>query len=128
MTKQFAAGIAAAVATVALAACGGYDPTDAVNNFNKQVNSQIQSSLSTAGITGSAAAGAGVTMSCPKDVQKEQAFTCTIKGKMSEKTVDVQLQINSSDELAPANNSAFSAALNRLSTAEGTAVGKAAAK
>jgi hypothetical protein len=127
MTKQFAAVIAAAVATIALAACGGYDPTEAVNNFNKQVNGQIQSALSSAGITGSAAADAGVNMSCPSDVQKEQDFTCTITGKLSEKSVDIQMQVNSSDELAPANNSAFSAALDKLSTVEGTAVGKAAA-
>lgn len=127
MTKQFAAGFAAAATTVALAACGGYDPTDAVNNFNKQVNAQIQSSLSAAGIKGSSATDAGVDMSCPSDVQKEQAFTCTVTGKMSKKSVDVQMQVNSSDELAPANNSAFSTALNKLSTAEGTAVGMAAA-
>lgn len=128
MTKQLAAVIAAAVATVALAACGGYDPTDAVNNFNKEVNSQIQSSLSSAGITASVATDAGVDLKCPSDVEKETPFTCTVTGKLSEKTVDVQMEVNSSDELAPANNSAFSAALNTLSTAEGTAVGKAATK
>ncbi|MEI7692649.1 MAG: hypothetical protein WCJ50_09035 [Actinomycetes bacterium] len=126
MTKQFAAVIAAAVATIALAACGGYDPTEAVNNFNKQVNGQIQSALSSAGITDSAAKGAGVDMSCPSDVQKEQAFTCTVTGKLSKKSVDVQMQVNSSDELAAASDSAFTAALKRLSTAEGAAVGKAA--
>jgi len=126
MTTKLVTVFAAAVATVALAACGGYDPTEAVNNFNKQVNGQIQSALSSAGITGSAAADAGVNMSCPSDVQKDQDFTCTVTGKLSDKSVDVQMQVNSSDELAPANNSAFSAALDKLSTAEGTAVGKAA--
>ncbi|MDP4603902.1 MAG: hypothetical protein NWQ82_03330 [Solirubrobacteraceae bacterium] len=128
MLKKFAVVIAAGVATVALAACGGYDPTDAVNNFNKEVNSQIQSSLSSAGITASVATDAGVDLKCPSDVEKETPFTCTVTGKLSEKTVDVQMEVNSSDELAPANNSAFSAALNTLSTAEGTAVGKAATK
>ena len=128
MTKQLAAVAAASLAAVAIAACGGYDPTDAVNTFNKDVNSQIQSSLSSAGITGAAATDAGVDLKCPTNVEKETPFTCTVTGKLSEKTVDVQMEVNSSDELAPANNSAFSAALNTLSTAEGTAGGKAATK
>lgn len=101
MLKKFAVVIAAGVATVALAACGGYDPTDAVNNFNKEVNSQIQSSLSSAGITASVATDAGVDLKCPSDVEKETPFTCTVTGKLSEKTVDVQMEVNSSDELAP---------------------------
>ena len=126
MTKQLASVIAAAVATVALAACGGYDPTDAVNNFNKEVNSQIQSSLSSAGITGSAATDAGVDLKCPTNVEKETPFTCTVTGKLSGKTVDVQMDVNSSDELAPTNSSAFSKSIGDLSTAEGTAVGEAA--
>ena len=126
MTKQFAAVTAASLAAVALAACGGYDPTDAVNTFNKEVNSQIQSSLSSAGITGSAATDAGVDLKCPSDVEKETPFTCTVTGKLSGKTVDVQMEVNSSDELAPANNTAFSTTLDTLSTAEGTAVGEAA--
>ncbi len=126
MTKQLASVIAAAVATVALAACGGYDPTDAVNNFNKEVNSQIQSSLSSAGLTGSAATDAGVDLKCPTNVEKETPFTCTVTGKLSGKTVDVQMDVNSSDELAPTNSSAFSKSIGDLSTAEGTAVGEAA--
>ena len=126
MTKQLAAVTAASLAAVALAACGGYDPTDAVNNVNKEVNSQIQSSLSSAGITGSAATDAGVDLKCPSDVEKETPFTCTVTGKLSGKTVDVQMDVNSSDELAPTNSSAFSKSIGDLSTAEGTAVGEAA--
>ena len=126
MTKQLAAVTAASLAAVALAACGGYDPTDAVNTFNKDVNSQIQSSLSSAGITGAAATDAGVDLKCPTNVEKETPFTCTVTGKLSGKTVDVQMDVNSSDELAPANSSAFSKAIGDLSTAEGTAVGEAA--
>ena len=126
MTKQLAAVTAASLAAVALAACGGYDPTDAVNTFNKDVNSQIQSSLSSAGITGAAATDAGVDLKCPTNVEKETPFTCTVTGKLSGKTVDVQMEVNSSDELAPANNTAFSTTLDTLSTAEGTAVGEAA--
>ena len=126
MNKQLAAVAAASLAAVALAACGGYDPTDAVNTFNKDVNSQIQSSLSSAGITGAAATDAGVDLKCPTNVEKETPFTCTVTGKLSGKTVDVQMDVNSSDELAPANNTAFSTTLDKLSTAEGTAVGEAA--
>ncbi|MBJ7244792.1 MAG: hypothetical protein JHD03_08280, partial [Solirubrobacteraceae bacterium] len=59
-------------------------------------------------------------------VEKETPFTCTVTGKLSGKTVDVQMDVNSSDELAPANSSAFSKAIGDLSTAEGTAVGEAA--
>ena len=128
MTKQLAAAAAASLAAVALAACGGYDPTDAVNNFNKQVNSQIQSALSTAGIKGSAATKAGVDLKCPNDVQKEEAFACTVTGNLSGKTVDVKMEVNSSDELAPVNDSAFQGELDTIATAEGEAVGKAAAK
>ena len=128
MTQKLAAVLAAVVATVALAACGAYDPTEAVNNFNKQLNSEIQSGLKSAGIKGPAATGAGVTLKCPTDVEKEKAFTCTLTGKMSKKSVDVQMVVNSSDELAAANNAAFSKSLNSLSRAEGTAVGKAAIK
>lgn len=127
MTKQFAAGIAAVAATVALVACGGYDPTDAVNSFNKQVNSTIQTSLSDAGFTGSTAADAGIDLKCPSDVEKETPFTCTFTGKLSGKTVDIQMEVNSSDELAPAEDSEFQTALSTLTTAEGEAVGKAAA-
>ena len=126
MNKQLAAVAAASLAAVALAACGGYDPTDAVNNFNKEVNSQIQSSLSSAGLTGSAATDAGVDLKCPTNVEKETPFTCTVTGKLSGKTVDVQMDVNSSDELAPTNSSAFSKSIGDLSTAEGTAVGEAA--
>jgi hypothetical protein len=126
MSKQLAAVAAASLAAVALAACGGYDPTDAVNTFNKDVNSQIQSSLRSAGITGAAATDAGVDLKCPSDVEKETPFTCTVTGKLSDKTVNVQMEVNSSDELAPANDTAFSTALDTLSTAEGTAVGEAA--
>lgn len=126
MTKQFAAVTAASVAAVALAACGGYDPTDATNTFNKEVNSQIQSSLSSAGLTGAAATDAGVDLKCPTNVEKETPFTCTVTGKLSGKTVDVQMDVNSSDELAPTNSSAFSKSIGDLSTAEGTAVGEAA--
>ena len=126
MTKQLAAVTAASLAAVALAACGGYDPTDAVNNFNKEVNSQIQSSLSSAGLTGSAATDAGVDLKCPTNVEKETPFTCTVTGKLSGKTVDVQMDVNSSDELAPTTSSAFSKSIGDLSTAEGTAVGEAA--
>ena len=126
MTKQLAAVTAASLAAVALAACGGYDPTDAVNTFNKDVNSQIQSSLSSAGITGAAATDAGVDLKCPTNVEKETPFTCTVTGKLSGKTVDVQMDVNSSDELAPTNSSAFSKSIGDLSTAEGTAVGEAA--
>ena len=126
MTKQLASVTAASLAAVALAACGGYDPTDAVNTFNKDVNSQVQSSLSAAGITGAAATDAGVDLKCPSDVEKETPFTCTVTGKLSGKTVDIQMEVNSSDELAPANDTAFSTALDTLSTAEGTAVGEAA--
>lgn len=126
MTKQLAAVAAASLAAVALAACGGYDPTDAVNTFNKEVNSKIQSSLSSAGITGAAATDAGVDLKCPSDVEKETPFTCTVTGKLSGKTVDVQMEVNSSDELAPANETAFSTTLDKLAAAEGTAVGEAA--
>ena len=126
MNKQLAAVAAASLAAVALAACGGYDPTDAVNTFNKDVNSQIQSSLSSAGLTGSAATDAGVDLKCPTNVEKETPFTCTVTGKLSGKTVDVQMDVNSSDELAPTNSSAFSKSIGDLSTAEGTAVGEAA--
>jgi len=127
MTKQLASVIAAAVATVALAACGGYDPTDAVNSFNDTINSEIQSSLSTAGLTGAEAADAGVDLKCPNDVQKEEAFTCTVTGKLSGKSADVQMEVNSSDELAPVNESAFQGQLDTISESEGVAVGKAAA-
>jgi|GEM_PF-2036500 len=127
MTKQLAAGFAAAVAAIALAACGGYDPTDAVNSFNKQVNTSVQSALKSAGFDGPTAADAGVTLSCPSNVEKETPFTCKVKGNLSKKTVDVQMEVNSSDELAPANESAFTKTLGKLSTDEGEAVGKAAA-
>jgi len=127
MLKKFAVVIAAGVATVALAACGGYDPTDAVNSFNDDVNSEIQSALSTAGITGAEATEAGVKLSCPNDVQKEEAFTCTVTGNLSGNSADVQMEVNSSDELAPLNDSAFQGEIDAISEAEGTAIGEAAA-
>jgi len=124
MTQKLAAALAAAVATVALAACGGYDPTEAVNKFNDLANQKVQSVLSSKGINGSTAKSAGIDLGCPTDVQKEQPFTCTVTGKLSKKTIDVQMVINSSEALDPAKNSAFLAALEKIAVAEAVIVAK----
>ena len=124
MTTKLAAVFAAVIATLALAACGGYDPTDAVNKFNDIANQKVQSALKGKGISGSVAASAGVDLKCPTDVQQEQPFTCTVTGKLSKKTIDVQMVINSSEALDPAKNSAFLAALEKIAVAEAVIVAK----
>ena len=129
MLKKFGVAVAAGVATVALAACGAYDTADAVKSFNDEINSTIQSALSSAGITGVAATEAGVKLSCPNDVQKEEAFTCTVTGNLSGESADVKMEINSSDELAPVDESAFAGEITRFTESEsiGAAAGEAAA-
>ncbi len=128
MTKRLAAAVAAISAVALLAACGGIDPTEAVESFNKDVNAKVQTGLSAAGVTGAAAADAGIDLKCPSDVEQEKPFTCTLTGKLSGKTVDVSMEINSSEELDTVDNSAFTRELDTLSVAEGEAAGKAAAK
>jgi len=122
MLKKFTVVAAAAVATVAVAACGGYDPTDAANTYANTVNAQWQTFVTDHGLTSTQAATAGVTFTCPTNVQKDQDFTCTLKGKNSGESVDVQMQINSSDELVPANEANLAAAELRLDKAELAAI------
>jgi len=128
MTTKLAAVFAAVIATLALAACGGYDPTDAVNKFNDIANQKVQSALKGKGISGSVAASAGVDLKCPTDVQQEQPFTCTVTGKLSKKSFDVQMVINSSEELDPANTAAFGKVIGKAAFAEGIAVATDSAK
>lgn len=122
MLKKFSVVAAAAVATVAVAACGGYDPTDAANTYANDINAQWQTYVTDHGLTSTQAASAGITFTCPTNVQKDQAFTCTMKGKNSGDTVDVQMQVNSSDQLVAANDTTFAAAELRLDKAEAAAI------
>jgi len=122
MLKKFSVIAAAAVATVAVAACGGYDPTDAANAYANDVNATWQTYVTDHGLTSAEATSAGVTFTCPTNVQKDQDFACTLKGKNTGESVDVQMQINSSDELVPANQGTFEAADVRIEAAELAAI------
>jgi len=126
MLKKFSVIAAAAVATVAVAACGGYDPTAAADSYAQTANDQVKAMEAELGLTGTEAAGASVTFTCPKNVQKDQVFTCTVKGSLTGETIDVEMKINSSDELVPANAAAYTAAEERLAKTEYASVNAAA--
>jgi len=89
MTRKIPAALAAVGAVFVIAACGGYDPTEAVNSLNKQLNDQLQSSLQAAGVSSSVASQAGLTVKCPDSVEKGQSFDCSVTGKASGESVDV---------------------------------------
>jgi hypothetical protein len=127
MLKKFSVIAAAGVATVALVACGGYDVTPAADSYAQTANDEIKALEAELGLTGTEAAGASVTFTCPKSVQKDEVFTCTVKGSLTGETIDVEMKVNSSDELVPANAAAYTAAEERLAKTEYASVVNAAA-
>jgi hypothetical protein len=122
MLKKFSVIAAAAVATVAVAACGGYDPTAAADDYANTINSQWETYYTDKGLTSSEAASAGVTFTCPDNVQKDEAFTCTLEGKNSGESVDVQMEVNDSDVLVPANDTDYNDAVTQIDAAEAAGI------
>lgn len=118
MYRAGAAVLATVGAIAAISACGGYNPTDAVNSLNKQLNDTLQSSLKAAGVPASAASQAGITVKCPDSVEKGQSFDCSVTGKASGKSVDVPMEINDNDELVPVAEEKLNSAVQSLSEAE----------
>ena len=118
MKKKLPAALATLGVAVALAACGGYNPTDAVNSLNKQLNDTLQSSLKAAGVPASAASQAGITVKCPDSVEKGQSFDCSVTGKASGKSVDVPMEINDNDELVPVAEEKLNSAVQTITEAE----------
>ena len=118
MKKKLPAALATLGVALALAACGGYNPTDAVNSLNTQLNDALQSSLKAAGVSSSVASKAGITVKCPDSVEKGQAFDCTVSGKASGKSVTVPMEVTDNDELAPARQADLDQALKDISEAE----------
>ena len=118
MKKKFPAAVAVLGVAFAVSACGGYDPSAAVDSLNKQLNDTLQSSLEAAGVSSSVASQAGITVKCPDSVEKGQAFDCTVTGKASDKSVTVPMEINDNDELVPAKQADLDQALQDISEAE----------
>ena len=118
MTRKIPAALAAVGVVFVIAACGGYDPTEAVNSLNKQLNEQLQSSLQAAGVSSSVASQAGLTVKCPDSVEKGQSFDCSVTGKASGESVDVPMEINDSDELVPVAQEKLDTAVQSVTEAE----------
>jgi len=117
--KKMVTAVAAAVGVaLAISACGGYDPSSAVDTLNKELNTALQTSLEAAGVPSAEASKTGITVKCPDSVEKGQAFDCTITGKASGESVTVPMEINDSDELVPAKSEELNAAVQGISEAE----------
>jgi len=119
--KKMVTAVAAAVGVaLAISACGGYDPSSAVDTLNKELNTALQTSLEAAGVPSAEASKTGITVKCPDSVEKGQAFDCTITGKASGESVTVPMEINDSDELVPAKEEQLNEAVQGISEAETT--------
>lgn len=119
--KKMVPAVAAAVGVaLAISACGGYDPSSAVDSLNKQLNTALQSNLEEAGVPSSEASKAGITVKCPDSVEKGQTFDCTVTGKASGESAKVPMEINDSDELVPAEAAQLDEAVEGVTTAEAT--------
>ena len=117
--KKMVTAVAAAVGVaLAISACGGYDPSSAVDTLNKELNTALQSSLEAAGVPSAEASKTGITVKCPDSVEKGQAFDCTITGKASGETVTVPMEVNDSDELVPAKAEQLNEAIQGISESE----------
>ena len=117
--KKMVTAVAAAVGVaLAISACGGYDPSSAVDTLNKELNTALQSSLEAAGVPSAEASKTGITVKCPDSVEKGQAFDCTITGKASGESVTVPMEINDNDELVPAKSEQLNEAVQGISEAE----------
>ena len=110
--------LATGVSVLLIACSGSYDPSDAVAKLNRTANAELQKGLRAAGVSPEFASRAGITLSCPSDVEKETPFTCTITGKESGKTIDIEMEINSQDELDAVKAADFNRAIKGVTTAE----------
>ena len=117
--KKMVTAVAAAVGVaLAISACGGYDPSSAVDTLNKELNTALQSSLEAAGVPSAEASKTGITVKCPDSVEKGQAFDCTITGKASGDSVTVPMEVNDNDELVPAKQEQLNEAIQGISESE----------
>ena len=122
MTRKIPAALAAVGAVFVIAACGGYDPTEAVDSLNKEVNQNLQTGLEAGGVPAAQASKAGITIKCPDNVQKNENFTCTATGKLTGATADVEMKVNDNDELITASGAELGTALEKVINAEGSQV------
>ena len=118
MNRKFPAVLATVGAVFAISACGGYDPSSAVDTLNKELNTALQTSLEAAGVPSAEASKTGITVKCPDSVEKGQAFDCTITGNASGESVTVPMEINDNDELVPAKSEQLNEAVQGISEAE----------
>ncbi|MBJ7245018.1 MAG: hypothetical protein JHD03_09430 [Solirubrobacteraceae bacterium] len=124
MLKKFSVIAAAAVATLAVAACGTteIDLTAATEKEAQAITAVWQAYYAEQGITSAEAASAGVTFTCPDSVAEGETFSCTIKGTNSGESVDVQMTVNDATKLVPVDKKAFDAAIAQMDAAEGATV------
>ena len=124
MLKKFSVIAAAAVANVAVAACGTttIDTTEATAADAAAINAEWQAYYAEQGITSAEAASAGVTFTCPDNVAEGETFSCTIKGTNSGESVDVQMTVKDGTQLAPVDEKAYAAAIVRVDEAEAATI------
>ena len=122
MNRKIPAALAVAGVVFAVAACGGYDPTEAVNSLNADINKNLQTGLAAGGVPEDQASKAGITIKCPDNVQKNETFTCTATGKLTGETADVEMKVNDNDELTTASGDDLGTVLEKIINAEGSQV------
>lgn len=118
--KVFVSGVVV-VSAVFLAACGGTDPSPAVDKLNKMYTSQLQAGLEKGGATAAQAGTAAITIKCPDSVDDSKPFDCTVTGSPSGKSLDLEMQIKN-DALEPLSTARQDAVLNQIILSEAKAV------
>jgi hypothetical protein len=124
MLKKFSVIAAAAVATVAVAACGTaeIDTTEAQAATAASLSATYEAYYAEQGISSADAGSSGITFTCPDTVPEGETFSCTIGGKNSGESVDVQMTFNDSTELVAVDQKAYDAAVVRVDEAETVAL------
>ncbi len=123
MLKKFSVIAAAAVATVAVAACGAALNTEAqTQTLVTGMNDAFKSANIANGLTEAEVAEAGFNLTCPGDVKADQEVNCTLEGKLSGESDEVAMKTDSDGVLAIADDAALSASMLVIDQAEVAAI------
>jgi len=123
MLKKFSVIAAAAVATVAVAACGAALSTEAQTQaIASGMTDAFKSASITNGLTEAQVADAGFDLTCPSDVKADQDVNCTLKGKLSGESAEAAMKTDSDGVLAIADDAALGDSLVVIEEAELAAI------
>jgi hypothetical protein len=117
-----AAGAAWLIApALVLAGCGQtqVDTAQAVDRLNQQLDSRFNSEPTIA------RSGAGMRISCPRLVESDSRFECTLRGRLSGAVATIPVRVRG-DILVPTSQDALARANSRVANAEGRAAAERA--